>query len=136
MAPSSLASSIGMLRYSFRGMLARILAFTIPPGGFPRPSLFGSARSRNAMSPESPKNPFALYVIAQYLAQCGIQQVGSRVVGGAGGTFVRIYTCHERCFQVFGQLLGDMDRKVVLLFLVSMTSIVSNSLTSTPVSPT
>ena len=38
------------------------------------------------------------------------------MVGGAGGTFVRIYTCHERCFQVFGQLLGDMDRKVVLLF--------------------
>ena len=54
-------------------------------------------------------------MLAQYFAQRSIQQVGGRVVGGTSGTLVGIHACHHRSFHVFGQLLGDVDRQVVLL---------------------
>ena len=41
------------------------------------------------------------------------------MVGGASGTLVGIHASHHRSFQMFGQLLGDMDRKVVLLFCIN-----------------
>ena len=58
-------------------------------------------------------------MLAQHFAQRCIQQVSGRVVGGASGAFVRVYTCHERSFQMFGKLLGNMDRKIVFLLCVN-----------------
>ncbi|CCZ49491.1 putative uncharacterized protein [Bacteroides sp. CAG:661] len=56
-----------------------------------------------------------LHVVAQHGAQGLVQQVRTRVVGGAGGALVGVYAGHHRCVEVFGQLLGDMDGQVVLL---------------------
>ncbi len=54
-------------------------------------------------------------MLTKHFAQCGIQQVGGRVVGGTSGTLVGIHACHHWSFQVLGQLLGDVDGQVVFL---------------------
>ena len=52
---------IGMLRYSFRGMLARILAFTmVPPGGFPLVRHFLKCEKSKRNESGVTKEPFAL----------------------------------------------------------------------------
>ena len=41
------------------------------------------------------------------------------MVGSAGGTLVRIHARHHRGIQVFGQSLGEVDGKIVLLLRVN-----------------
>ena len=47
--------------------------------------------------------------------ECFVEQVSTRVVGCTSRTLVGIYTSHHRCFRMFRQLLGNVDRKVVFL---------------------
>ena len=56
---------------------------------------------------------FLLYVVAQHGAQCFVQQVRTRVVGGTGGALVGIHAGHHGCVEVLGQLLGQVDGQVV-----------------------
>ena len=55
-----------------------------------------------------------LYMVAQHLLQCIVQQVGCRMVGSRCITLVCIYTSHELSRWVFGQLLDDVYALVVL----------------------
>ena len=58
-------------------------------------------------------------MLAQYFAECRVQQVGSRVIGCTGSTFFGIYASHHRSFRMCGQFLGDMYRKVIFLLCIN-----------------
>ena len=60
------------------------------------------------------KGSLLLYVVAQYLLECIVEQVGSSMVGSRSIALVSIYASHEFCRQVLGQLLDDVDALVVL----------------------
>ena len=53
-------------------------------------------------------------MVAQYLLQCIVEQVGRGVVGCTCITLVNVYTCHEVCFRILWQLLHDVNALVVL----------------------
>ena len=53
-------------------------------------------------------------MVAQHLLQRIVEQVGGGVVGSAGVAFVDVHASHELGCRVFGQLLHDVDRLVVL----------------------
>ena len=50
----------------------------------------------------------------QHFAQGGIKQVGARVVGSTGSALLGIYASHHGGFGMLRQLLGEVDRQVVL----------------------
>ena len=53
-------------------------------------------------------------MVAQYLLQGIVEQVGGCMVGGTGIALVNIHTCHKVGCRVFRQLLNDMYALVVL----------------------
>ena len=53
-------------------------------------------------------------MVAQYLLQGIVEQVGSRVVGGACLALVGVYACHEVSLRILWQLLNDVYRLSVL----------------------
>ena len=53
-------------------------------------------------------------MVAQYLLQTVVEQVGGSMVGSAALTAVDVYTSHEVGCQVLWQLLYDVDALVVL----------------------
>ena len=135
-APSSLASSIGILRYSFKGILARILALTICSTLRSSSSVTfwkweKSKRNESGVtnepfcsicSPRTSRRAASSKWVAEWLAaQAARLSVSTQAIIGASGCSGNfLVICIGRLFS----------------FLVSTTSIVSNSLTNTPVSPT
>ena len=67
----------------------------------------------------SDQRAFLLYMSTQYLTQCFIEQMRTRVVGCTSGTLVGIYTRHHRSIEMFGKLFGNVNRKVVFLFRIN-----------------
>ena len=78
-------------------------------------SYFLEVREVETQRVRSNKRTLLFYVSTQYLTQCFVQQVCTRVVGCTSCTFVCIYTCHHRSFQMFRKFLCYMDRKIVFL---------------------
>ena len=136
MAPSSLASSIGMLRYSFKGMLARIFALTMCSTlrisssvtfwkcekSKRRESGVTKEPFCSTCSPNTSRSAASSKWVAEWLAaQAARLSVSTHAIIGASmcsGSFLVMW---------IGRLFS---------FLVSTTSMASNSFTNTPVSPT
>ena len=135
-APNSLASSIGILRYSFNGILARILALTICSTLRISSSVTfwkweKSKRNESGVtnepfcsmcSPNTSRKAASSKWVAEWLAaQAARLSVSTQaIIGASGWSGNFLVICIGRLFS----------------FFVSTTSIVSNSLTNTPVSPT
>ena len=135
-APNSFASSMGILRYSLRGILARILAFTRCSTRRISSSVtfwkWEKSKRRDSgvtndpfcstCSPNTSRSASSSKWVAEWLAaQAARLFVSTHAIIGA-----------SRCSGSF--LVKWMGR--LFSFLVSIISIVSNSLTNTPVSPT
>ncbi len=107
----------------FNGNIAMLLDWVVAPDGSGHPLLHGTDLFRRHLLKVGEVEPqhlgrdirsFLLHMVAEYLTQCLMHQVGGGMVAFGSGAFLFVDACNELPFNICGQLIGEVHRQVVL----------------------